>query len=150
MNGRLTYGLRLTPIERTQNTMANPNVDTSKATKAPNGTKAPESKAEKSEPAAASGGAKPANKLGKLFDAYEAVELEFEEHEKKLAELRLKKSEAVKAIFEHGSELGFGAGPYNRKGRQLTVVKKIIKADGDQPEGATYFFKGPRGSAVEV
>jgi len=132
--------------------MANPNVDLSKnSVKGTNGGKAPTaSAAEATRPETPAGKGAPANKLSKLFDAYEAIEKEFEEHEKKLAELRQKKSDAVKAVFENGSELGFGAGPYNRKGRQLTVVKKIIKSVGDEPEGATYFFKGPRGSAVEV
>lgn len=132
--------------------MANPNVDTSKNSgKGTNGGKAAgAAAAEPTRPEATAGKPVPANKLSKLFDAYEAIEEEFEQHEKKLAELRTKKSEAVKAIFENGSELGFGAGPYNRKGRQLTVVKKIIKAAEGEPEGATYFFKGPRGSAVEV
>lgn len=85
--------------------------------------------------------------LSELFVAYERIEGEMEILAKEIEKLREEKSVAVQTIYERGTELGFGAGPYNRNGRMLTVVKKKLK---DTDDKFTYFFKGPRHCAVDV
>ncbi len=62
-----------------------------------------------------------------LFETYEQAEREYEEARTRLEVLQKLKSEAVRAVQQH-----LGNGPFQFKGRLLTISHK----------GDSYFFKG--------
>ncbi len=102
------------------------------------------------------------NELNKLFAQYESVEAAAEKAKAELEKLNEQKSAAVRAIADKAKELGFGAGPFNRGGRHLTVStrqeyeEKEVEKDGRTvmvkvPVGEpTYFFRGPKAAAIDL
>lgn len=65
--------------------------------------------------------------LSDLFDAYESAEAELMEAEARAEEAKNRRSEAGEAIYRMASELGFGCGPFRRRGVALSVVRRASK-----------------------
>jgi hydroxymethylpyrimidine/phosphomethylpyrimidine kinase len=97
--------------------------------------------------------------ISKLFETYESAERECEEAEQLLEQSRVRKSEAVKAIAEAAEAAKLGK-VFLRKGRQLTLMSTPVYAETDidpatkkpragaTPASVTYFFRGPKATAV--
>jgi|SRR5215469_1485406 len=71
-----------------------------------------------------------------LFELYDSAHKAVEALEKQLEDANIMKDKAVEAIFN-----GIGSGPFNWKGRQLTVAKK--------GKGEGYYFRGEKKREVE-
>jgi hypothetical protein len=76
----------------------------------------------------------------KLFEAAEKEQGSVDRARAALEDASEKRSKAVQAIFEK-----CGAGPFNFKGRVLTITKRKRK-DSDE---LTYYFKSPSKNEIE-
>lgn len=83
----------------------------------------------------------PMNKdeIKKLFAAANDAESEVDKAEKNLRDKITKRSDAVKAILDKTGNKG----PYTFNGRQVTIVKRTSKENGDN-----YFFRGENDKEV--